>query len=97
MVRFILGTFVLVSVFLFESTNAYACFPQPQTRQMIASGQVLPIAQIRTQVLQSGFGRVQSVTLCPSGSGFVYSVIAINRSGQVSRLSVDARSGRVLR
>jgi hypothetical protein len=76
---------------------AQACLSHTQTRQLISSGQIMPVAQVRAIVAAAGLGTVQSLHLCPYGNGFVYRLVAVDPAGRVSQLAVNARSGAFLR
>ena len=76
--------------------QAQSCLSAAETRQVIASGQVLPLAAIADIVRARGSVEIASVSLCTGGGAPAYAVVAVRGSGASARLTVDAVGGAVL-
>jgi uncharacterized membrane protein YkoI len=73
-----------------------ACLSNEQRRAVVASGQVMRLAQaIRTAHIRRG-GDVIKARLCKRGDGYVYVLTLLARDGKVTRTTVDATNGAVI-
>ncbi|WP_205470696.1 PepSY domain-containing protein [Breoghania sp. L-A4] len=73
-------------------TAAAQCLSGGEARQAVASGQAQPLGAISAGIQ----GKIVRADLCQSGGRLVYQLSVLSGS-QVRRVTVDARSGAVLR
>jgi uncharacterized membrane protein YkoI len=71
-----------------------ACVPWKSAGAIIAQNSLIPGNVIYQMVQSKTGGKVISATLCESGGKFVYKIVVLGKTGQVTNLSVDARTGR---
>lgn len=96
---FVLATLmVLTFAMLLGPTigQAQSCLSSAQTRQAIADGQIISLAQIQSAVRSRGYSELGSAQVCSSGGRLVYTVLANTSAGNSARLVLDAASGQVL-
>ncbi|AEV36982.1 hypothetical protein PSE_2474 [Pseudovibrio sp. FO-BEG1] len=77
------------AVFTWSAPAQAACLSSSQTRQAVASGQARPLGSLRVN------GQILSAKLCERGGGLVY-VLSVLNNGNVSQVTLDARTGRRL-
>lgn len=70
-----------------------ACVPWKSAGAIIAQNSLIPGNVIYQKVQSRTGGKVISATLCESGGKFVYKIVVLGKTGQVTNLSVDARTG----
>jgi len=69
------------------------CVPWKSAGALIAQNSLIP-GDVLYDMVQSGTGgTVISATLCESGGKFVYKVVVLGKTGDVSNLSVNAKTG----
>lgn len=77
------------------------CLGVAEQRAAIAAGRAIPLAQVRGKVAPAtGKGRrtdIINAQLCESPQGLVYVLTLLARNGKVSRVTVDAATGAVVR
>jgi len=78
-----------------EIARAQGCLSQGEARSAVASGQAAPLSAFVGGLRSSG--DVVSSQLCDRGGRLVYVVNVVNGNGQVSRVTIDARSGAKLK
>lgn len=69
------------------AARAQSCLSADAARNALQTGQVVPLSQLRGQIVGEIVGMAQ---LCMSGGRYVYIVNVLSRSGQVTRLTLDA-------
>jgi len=70
-----------------------ACLPWKSAGALIAQNSLIPGNVIYQMVQSRAGGTVISATLCESGGKFVYKVVVLGKTGDVSNLSVNAKTG----
>lgn len=70
------------------------CLPWKSAGALIAQNSLIPGNVIYQMVQSRTGGKVISATLCESGGNFVYRIVVLGKTGQVTNLNVDARTGR---
>lgn len=94
--------------FAFGPSNAAAADRQPRSclnkaeqRAALAAGRAIPLAQVRAKLDPAGrkgkHGDIIGARLCETPQGLVYVLTLLARNGKVSRVTVDAASGAVVR
>jgi Peptidase propeptide and YPEB domain len=68
------------------------CLSGGEARQAVASGQAQPLGAISARIR----GKIVRAALCRGGGGLVYE-LSVLEGNQVRQVTVDARSGAVLR
>lgn len=91
----------LVSIVVFFSiyTNgatAAQCLSSAETRSAIERGQARHLAAIKSAASKVVRGDVVKADLCRGGSGLVYELVTLSRQGAVARITLDAKTGRLL-
>ncbi len=77
------------------TANAQACLSQGDVRQAVASGQAVPLSGLLGQIRAAVGGDIlPSPQLCNVGGRLVY-IVNVLSNGQVTRVQVDAQTGRV--
>lgn len=76
-----------------RSAQAQTCLGQQQTRQAIDAGLAKHLAEIKQDVRRYSRGDVIKAQLCQSVNRYIYKLTILSRSGRVTRLQVDARTG----
>ena len=68
-----------------------------KARDAVSSGQARPLDAILPKVRQRYPGRLLDAKLVRSGGKYRYVIKILDKKGKVRRVTVDARSGRILR
>ncbi|MGE0062540.1 MAG: PepSY domain-containing protein [Xanthobacteraceae bacterium] len=78
-----------------------ACLGKAEQRAAVAARRALPLGQVRNNLnlgnRKGVRGDVISARLCTGQHGLVYVLTVLARNGKVSRVTVDAATGAVLR
>lgn len=84
--------------FAYQTNSALAadCLSSQETRQAIEAGKAKHLSAIKAAAGKVVRGDVINVKLCQGEAGLVYQLVTLSRQGAVSRLSLDARSGKLL-
>ncbi|MGH6867058.1 MAG: PepSY domain-containing protein [Methyloceanibacter sp.] len=69
------------------------CLPWKAAGQIIAKNSLLPGNVIYKMVQSKTSGKIIQATLCRNGPRFIYKVTVLGAKGEVTNLTVDARSG----
>jgi uncharacterized membrane protein YkoI len=70
------------------------CLPWKSAGALIAQNSLIPGNVIYQMVQAKTGGKVISATLCEGGGGnFVYKIVVLGKKGDVTNLTVDARTG----
>ncbi len=70
------------------------CVPWKSAGALISQNSLIPGNKIYDMVQSKTGGKVISANLCESGGQFVYKIKVLGKKGDVTNLTVDARSGR---
>lgn len=70
------------------------CLSKEQQRLALATGKVVPLAQAK-RLAAAHKGEVVRASLCYRHSNLVYLLTLLARDGKVSRVTVDAATGRL--
>ena len=92
-------TLVLLFVsFSLVPDRSYAadCLSSQETRQAIEEGRASQFAAIKNAAGKIVRGEVVNAKLCRSNGGLVYQLVTLSRQGAVTRLTLDARTGKLL-
>ena len=77
-----------------------ACLGKPEQRAAISQGQAVTLAaairSARVTVRGRGNREVVKARLCREPNGLVYMLTVLSRDGKVTRMTVDATSGKVV-
>lgn len=76
-------------------TAGAQCLGPGETRDAVASGQAVPLAQVTGAIRARGLGEVIGAKLCRAGGRLVYEVTVLAGNGNARRISVDAASGAI--
>ena len=79
-----------------SASAAATCLSEDQTRQMIDQGKAQHLASIKASVRSVVRGDVIKARLCQYDQRLAYQLTLLSRTGAVSRLVVDATSGKVI-
>jgi uncharacterized membrane protein YkoI len=85
----------LVMALLCASPASAACLSDREARRAIAQNGLITPADVM-DIAVSGGGELVSARLCEGGSTFVYRVAVIDPDGRVTRLVIDAGSGKIV-
>jgi len=69
------------------------CLPWKSAGALISKNSLVPGNRLVAMVQSRTGGKVISATLCQSGNNFVYRVSVLGKTGTVTNLTVDARTG----
>jgi len=69
------------------------CLPWKSAGALISKNSLIPGNVIYNKVQSKTGGKVISATLCESGGNFVYKIVVLGKKGDVTNLTVDARTG----
>jgi uncharacterized membrane protein YkoI len=70
------------------------CVPWKSAGAIISKNSLIPGNVIYKRVQSRTGGKVISATLCQNGGRFVYKIVVLGKKGEVTNLTVDARTGR---
>ena len=70
------------------------CVPWKSAGAVISKNSLVPGNVVYDAVQSKTGGKVISATLCENGGKFVYKIVVLGKKGDVTNLSVDARTGR---
>ncbi len=88
----------IVLAVLAASPEVRALSDQEEARAAVEAGEVLPLNTILQQIRRDFPGRILDAELDERGRGkWVYKIRMLKKNGRVVELTVDGRSGRVLR
>jgi len=80
--------------------EAHACLSKTEQRAAISTGQAVTLVQAirsaRGSVRGQGSREVVNAKLCREEKGLVYLLTVLSRDGKVTRMTVDATSGKVV-
>lgn len=76
------------------AAEASSCLSREQRQQAQASGKVVPLASAK-RAIPAHKGEVVRARLCHGQNGLVYLLTLLARDGKVTRVAVDASSGRL--
>jgi hypothetical protein len=68
---------------------AAACLSPAESRQVVASGQAMPLSQALSRAGITG--TPVNVALCEAGRGYVYQVTVRDRTGNLAKVTIPAR------
>lgn len=83
---------VVLAVLAIPADAAAACLSPSEARQAIAAGEAVRLGDVARRV----GGEILDARLCEAGGRLVYQLAVMTSGGNVERITVDARSGRVL-
>ena len=69
------------------------CLPWKSAGALISQNSLIPGNVIYDKVQSKTGGKVISATLCQNGGSFVYKIVVLGKKGDVSNITVDARTG----
>jgi uncharacterized membrane protein YkoI len=72
------------------------CLSAEQRRAAIAGHKPVPLARVMRAAHARFGGEVIGARLCTSGQGLVYRLTVLARDGKVTRVAVDAATGRLI-
>jgi uncharacterized membrane protein YkoI len=70
------------------------CLPWKSAGKIISKNSLVPGNVIYKKVQSKTGGKVISATLCDRGGNFIYKIVVLGKKGDVTNLTVDARTGR---
>ena len=80
---------IALTAFVWSAPAQAACLSSKQARQAVSKGQARSLGSLRVK------GKILKAQLCQQRGGLVY-VLSVLNKGNVSKMVVDARSGRRL-
>lgn len=93
-VTYLVALALMASVLLGAAAQAEAgCFPWSQAGPIIAKNGLISGDAIYQKVQGKTGGKILKATLCQDGARFYYKFVVVGASGDVSHISVDAKSG----
>jgi uncharacterized membrane protein YkoI len=93
MMRTAMAALAAVTLIAAGTPAEAGCVPWKSAGSIISKNSLIPGNVIYKMVQSKTGGKVISATLCESGGNFVYKIVVLGKKGDVSNLSVDARSG----
>lgn len=90
------GLFTLLFLALATLPAQANCVGTGAIRDLVASGQVVDVRTVAASLQAQGFN-MRDASVCQSGGGYVYRVVAEDQSGRFHNLVVDGRTGRIMR
>jgi uncharacterized membrane protein YkoI len=91
------GALALIAVLWAGAGPARAdCLPTRQARDLIRSGDAIPLAAAMRAARGAAPGEMIDGKLCRGGQGLQYVVTILGPEGRVVRVTVDAKTGSVL-
>jgi uncharacterized membrane protein YkoI len=85
-----------IAAFLFTAAGQTAepgCVEWSNAGPIIAQNGLMPANVVYQMVQQRLGGKIVSQALCGAGGGFVYKLVVLGPTGQVTNVTVDARTG----
>jgi uncharacterized membrane protein YkoI len=70
------------------------CVDWGKAAAIIAQNKLLPASVIYQMVQKKTGGKVVNQSLCKQGNGYVYKLVVLGPTGEVTNLTVDAATGR---
>ncbi len=100
--RALMGTFRTLAMVFVLACVALPSAPaaandHDKARDAVSSGQAQPLDSILPQVRARYPGRLLDAKLTRSGGKYRYVIKILGKNGKVRRVTVDARSGRILK
>jgi uncharacterized membrane protein YkoI len=93
MKRAAFGALTAVMLAAASAPAAAGCVPWKSAGALISKNSLIPGNRLVAMVQSKTGGKVISATLCQSGSNFFYKVSVLGKTGTVTSLTVDARTG----
>jgi uncharacterized membrane protein YkoI len=69
------------------------CFAWKEAAPVIAKNGLLPASAVYESVQQRTGGKIVQAKLCNDGGRFTYRFVVLGKTGEVTKLSVDAKTG----
>jgi uncharacterized membrane protein YkoI len=93
--RNLAATIVIVLTTLIAWPDSGLADSHRRARDAVEAGEILPLGDVLGIVRGRYAGRVMDVDLKKGGGSWVYKVKLLTPDGQLKRISVDARTGRI--
>lgn len=92
--RTAIGALAAVMLAAASAPAQAGCLPWKSAGALISKNGLIPGNRLVAMVQSRTGGKVISATLCQSGNNFAYQVSVLGKTGTVTNLTVDARTGR---
>jgi len=91
--RTAIGALAAVMLFAAGAPSQAGCLPWKSAGALISKNGLIPGNKLVAMVQSRTGGEVISATLCQNGNNFVYRVSVLGKTGTVTNLTVNARTG----
>lgn len=79
------------------ATAALASKDHRDARELVRSGEIMPLQQLLQQHAELGAARILEIELERKRGGYIYEIELLDEHGRVEELELDAVDGRILR
>lgn len=94
--RILLALWLTASAGAAFAASPGQCLGAEQRRQTLTAHKAIPLSRAIRLARGRHGGEVVRARLCETGSGLVYVLTLLSRNGKVTRVTLDAGSGRLL-
>jgi uncharacterized membrane protein YkoI len=91
--RTAIGALAAVMLIAASAPVQAGCLPWKSAGKLISKNGLIPGNRLVAMVQSKTGGKVISATLCQNGNNFVYRVSVLGKTGTVTNLTVNARTG----
>lgn len=95
--KMVLRTLFLLYLGMMSAQASDGCLAQGDARDIVQTEKLVDLPQATRAARARQPGEIVSANLCRNGGHMVYVLAILTAEGRVVRVSVDARSGRVIR
>lgn len=85
------------AILIFLASSALAGSDHERARQALARGEIMPLTRILEIVERTVGGRVIDVEFEEEAGRFIYEIETLSAQGRLNKLSIDAKTGAILK
>ena len=89
----LIATFAAVSLSVGGATAQQGCVPWNNAGPVIAQNGLIPANVVYQKVQKQTGGKIVNQALCNVGGRYVYKLVVLGPTGEVTNLTVDAKTG----
>jgi uncharacterized membrane protein YkoI len=94
--RPLLLTFLILALSMSGIVRADNAGDHDRARQALEAGEILPLRTILENIERDYPGQIMEVELDRKAEGWVYEIKLLRKGGELTKLKVDARNGKVV-
>ena len=92
-----LKRFAIAILLAGAATAALASKDHRDVRELVRSGEIMPLQQLLQRHAELGSARILEIELERKRGGYIYEIELLNEQGRVEELEIDAVDGQILR